>query len=34
MLRNAIIALPEPRTADMQNHMISYIHSENVLLNV
>ena len=28
MLRNVIIALPEPETTGMQKNMISYFHSE------
>ena len=30
MLRNAIIALPEPETIGIQKHVIIYVHSENV----
>ena len=32
MLRNVIVALPEPGITGMQKHVISCIHSENVCL--
>ena len=30
VLKNMMIALPEPGAIDMQKHMFSYVHSENV----